>query len=293
MEPFPLVHQKLLPVTFAAPSENHHLSGMRVHELALLNFLNRTFLVTEGYPVPVVFATPTDAFSKFKDLFGRTDGPFSYILDLVQADGAEHRPHIGEVFYPLISVERKSWAPRIEQSYGLRRFRPAYYVSVSGSVTRRELANTVGSYMPTGWNYTWNIEHYCRTPETHAIFIEKLMRAFRWSGGSAQTWIPIVFPGFYGHDHKLVRLYLSGDIQDLSEPTDQNINEFRTGFTLVMEGYNIDQSREVVPALWTKVTRFQDAVDPNDVQTIFSISEDLRDTGTNVVFNERTNLPKA
>lgn len=265
------------------------LTSVRIHEIAVLNFLNRAFQVAEGYAVPVVFASPTDAFSTFKSLWDRPDSPFANLFQLRDSQGKPiYEPGQSNIRYPLISVERKSWKPRIEQSWGTKRFRYPGYLSAAGSLTRNDLATIAQVEMPTAWDFTFNIEHYCMHPDTHAIFIHKLMRLFRFTGGSPQTWIPISYQDYFGKDHKTVRCYISGDIQDLS---DQNIGdsfkEYRCGFTLVVEGYNTATDVEIHPVVWNQITR----IVSEGSEVLAEISEDLRTTGTNLVFNSLPNLP--
>ena len=62
-------------------------TSMRYHELALQRWLNRVFQVREGYAIPVVFTSPMDAFSQFRQLWSRDNNPFNYLLDLKDANG--------------------------------------------------------------------------------------------------------------------------------------------------------------------------------------------------------------
>lgn len=282
-QPFPVNYGRDITV---------EISSLRVHEMALQRFFNATFQVAEGYPVPFVIATPTDAFSTFKRLFNDPSGPFQYLFDLKTSDGqAAYRVTPDSLIYPLISAQRKSWTPRPSQSWGTKQFRGAAYLTTGSNVSRNDLAVTMSTAMPTAWDFSFNIEHYCRRAETHASFIKKLMRAFRWMGGVPQTWIPVKYPGFFGKDHELIRIYLSGDITDLSEPTGDAINIFRCGFTVVIEGYDVDLNVELNPSLWKQTFNFQETISPNLLETIYSTSEDIRMSGTNVVFNALPHLP--
>ena len=63
-----------------ASRQDPELTGMRVHELALARWLHQNFQTRPGYPTPVVFATPMDAFAEFDRLFASANNPFAYLL---------------------------------------------------------------------------------------------------------------------------------------------------------------------------------------------------------------------
>ena len=270
---------------------------MRIHEVALQRWFYSHFFVTEGYPVPLVFATPMDAFSTFQVLWGSPDNPFTYLLEAKDSEGRPlYEPYPATVRYPLISVSRKGMSYRPEQSYGTHTRRRAYYVTLASNVTQADLGNVVSCQMPTAWNFTYQIDHYCTRPDTQAIFIQKLMKTLRFGGGTPQTWIPVIYPAWFGTDHRVIRMYVNGGIDTISneEPGDAQV-EYRTSFTVVLEGYSPDLDVELNPTLWT----YFQGTNPvtldqiNNVQRppIVETTEDLRVTGYNPVFNELADLP--
>ena len=180
----------------------------RVHELALQNWFYRNFFVMEGYPVPVVFATPMDAFSVFANLWKAEHNPFKYLLDAKDCEGTPlYEPYPSPVRYPLISVKKLGWTPRINQSYGIHRWRHMGYPTTStvnavkpgevGGLTQNDLGNVMTSTMPTAWDFRYQIDHFCTRPDTQAIFVHRVMRTMVIAGGAMQTWIRVVYPGWF------------------------------------------------------------------------------------------------
>lgn len=267
---------------------------MRYHELALMAWLNRKFLVREGYPVPVVFASPMDAFSKFKDLWSRDNNPFNYLFDLKDKKGTPlYEPHPAVPKYPLLSVMRKGWKYRQQQNFSIHNWRHLNWPTVSSDVKREDLGTVTVSRMPMAFDYRFQIEYYSMRPDTQAFYIETLMNQFFRSGGALQTWLPINYPGigqFY------IRLVMDGDSIDWStpdEPETDKITEFRTTTNLTLEGYSIDANFQKLPTLWTLL--FNDASatpSPDDLAPITPIAvENLRINNANPTLLGRTNVP--
>ena len=91
MQPHAEIPHELLPVT-RRHSDDLHLTAMRVHEVALQAWCYRHFYVAEGYPVPVVFAWPMDAFGEFNKLWqSQNSNPFAYLLNLKDSEGRPAR----------------------------------------------------------------------------------------------------------------------------------------------------------------------------------------------------------
>jgi hypothetical protein len=268
--------------------------GMRYHELALQRWFYSTFFVRSGYPVPVVFSTPMDAFGNFKQLWKADKSPFTYLFDLKDDKGTPlYEPYPSTLRYPLISVFRRGWKYRPEQSYGLHQFRHMNWPTVDRDVGRCELGNVTVSYRPNAWDYRFQVDHFCMRPDTQAYFIEQLMRTFVVGGGTAQTWMQIHYPVL---GMQKIRMYIDGEIENSTkeEPEDQSNMEFRTSFTVMVEGYTIDQEVEFVPALWSLLLRSANqSSSPGELVAAFDeqVRVDLRLDDANVTLNSRDNVP--
>jgi hypothetical protein len=267
---------------------------MRYHELALQRWFYSTFFVQVGYPIPVVFSTPMDAFGDFSKLWKSDKNPFKYLFDLKDSEGRPvYEPYPSTLRYPLISVFRRGWKYRPEQSFGLHQFRHMNWPTVDRDITKPDLGNVTVSYRPNAWDYRFQVDHFCMRPDTQAYFIETLMRNFVVGGGTPQTWITIHFPvlGF-----QRIRMYIDGEIENSTkeEPEDMTNMEFRTTFTLVVEGYSIDQDVRFVPALWSLLLRSSSqSASPNEVHEAFDsqVRLDLRIDDANPTLDSRSNIP--
>lgn len=267
------------------------LSGtsMRYHELALQRWLNGIFLLRWGVPVPVVFTSPMDAFSLFSKLWSEANNPFQYLLDVKDDCGNPiYQPYPAPVRYPVMSVYRKGWKYRNYQNFSIHRMRWINWPTVSDAaqlndagthqqgteMTRCNLGEVTTSRYPMAFDYRFQIDHFCNRPDTQAFFLSQLFREFWRSGGpTLQTWIKVDYPGSWGN--KLVRLYIDGDIENLTpeEPEEGKNVEYRTSFTVVLEGYDIDLNFEIYPALWKVIFREGSAVSPADVTAAFDLRE--------------------
>lgn len=225
---------------------------MRLHELALQKWLNDTFDVVDGYPVPVVFSTPMDAYAEFTRLWKEDNNPFQYLLNAVDDDGNKvYQPYPANARYPVISVTRGGWIPRIQQSYGLHVNRKGW-VTTGKDVTMSEVGTAVVRNMPVAWDYRYQIDHFCTRPDTQARFVHQAMRRFQNSGGIMQSWLRVLYPLPYGP--QTIRLYLDGSIEDASEaePGD-GPRIYRTTLRLIIEGYYADLDYQEVPTFWSLV----------------------------------------
>ena len=224
-------------------------TSMRYHELALQRWLNHLFYVREGYPVPVVFATPMDAFSQFTKLWSEANNPFQYLLNAKNEDGTPlYEPHPSPVRYPLLSVYRKGFKYRPYQSFSIHQFRHINWPTISDDVDKCKLGNVTTSRMPLAWDYRFQIDHYCLRPDTQAFFVEKLMWEFHRNGGTPQTWMLVDYPAW---GQQLVRVHIDGDIENATpeEPEPDKTQEFRTTVNIVVEGFAVDLKFVVKPAL--------------------------------------------
>lgn len=280
-------------------------TSMRYHELAIQGWLNRLFFVRFGYPVPVVFASPMDAFSQFQNLWSQDSNPFAYLFELKDEKGTPlYEPFPSPMRYPIISVYRKGWKYRAYQNFSIHRWRQINWPTVSDTgsaiygpvqngvgLGKCELGNVTTSRFPMAWDYRFQIDHYCNRPDTQAFFIEQLMQEFWRTGGTPQTWIRVHYPGW---GPRLVRLYLDGDIESLTpeEPEEGKNVEFRTSFTAVLEGFDVDLRYEILPAMWELVYG-QSSVNPTTLQRSFLFfgSDNLRLGDANPTLNSRRNVP--
>lgn len=267
------------------------LSGtsMRYHELALQRWLNGIFLLRWGVPVPVVFTSPMDAFSLFSKMWSEANNPFQYLLDVKDDCGNPiYQPYPAPVRYPVMSVYRKGWKFRNYQNFSIHRMRWINWPTVSDAaelhdagthqqgteMTRCNLGEVTTSRYPMAFDYRFQIDHFCNRPDTQAFFLSQLFREFWRSGGpTLQTWIKVNYPGSWGN--KLVRLYIDGDIENLTpeEPEEGKNVEYRTSFTVVLEGYDIDLNFEIYPALWRVLFREGSAASPAEVVEAFDLRE--------------------
>ncbi len=235
-----------------------------------------------------------DAFGNFNQLWKRDKSPFNYLFDLKDEKGTPlYEPYPSTLRYPLISVFRRGWKYRPEQSYGIHQFRHMNWPTVSPDVTRCELGNVTVSYRPNAWDYRFQIDHFAMRPDTQAYFIEQLMRSFVVGGGSPQTWMQIHFPVL---GMQKIRMYIDGEIENSTkeEPEDQTHMEFRTTFTMVVEGYSIDQDVKFVPALWSLLLRSAaQSASPSELTAAFDeqILIDLRLEDNNITLDSRSYVP--
>lgn len=267
-------------------------TSMRYHELALQRWLNHLFYVREGYPVPVVFATPMDAFSQFTKLWSEANNPFQYLLNAKNEDGTPlYEPYPSPVRYPLLSVYRKGFKYRPSQNFSIHQFRHINWPTVSDDVGKCQLGNVTTSRMPMAWDYRFQIDHYCLRPDTQAFFIEKLMWEFHRNGGTPQTWMLVDYPAW---GQQLVRMYIDGDIENATpeEPEPDKNQEFRTTVNIVVEGFSVDLNFVVKPALW-HIIFGNSSVDPETLQRAFTPlrEEDVRRGDNNVTLDARDNVP--
>lgn len=267
-------------------------TSMRYHELAIQRWLNRLFVVREGYPVPVVFATPMDAFAQFTKLWSAANNPFQYLLNVVDGDGNPvYQPYPAPILYPLLSVYRKNFKFRPYQNFSIHNFRHINWPTVSANVCRSQLGNVTTSRMPMAWDYRFQIDYFCLRPDTQAFFVEKLMWEFYKTGAVPQTWIVVNYPAW---GLQLVRVYLDGEIENATpeEPEADKIVEFKTTFNIVVEGFSLDLNFQVQPALWELIVG-EGSIDPATLERGFSpiVDADLRFNGTNPTMIERSNVP--
>lgn len=285
-------------------------TSMRYHELALQRWLNKVFVLRYGAAVPVVFTSPMDAFSLFSKLWSEANNPFQYLLELVDEKGTPlYQPYPAPVRYPVISVFRKNQKLRQSHNFSIHRMTCNWpTVSSTGSdiygfhkqgsgLTLCNLGEVTTSRYPMAVDFRFQIDHFCNRPDTQAFFFSQIYREFWRTGGSQmQTWIKVDYPGM---GSKLVRLYIDGDIDNLTpeEPEDSKNVEYRTSFTLVIEGYDVDLDYKIYPALWNVMMRFG-SVPPESLDSAFDFtaSVDMREKpeNPNITYRQEvTDMPPA
>lgn len=278
-------------------------TAIRYHELALQRWLNEKFVVNIGYPTPVVFSNPVDAYAHFQQLWKKESGgnPFAYLLGALDDKGTPlYQPYPSPARYPLISVKRKGWKYRPNQNFSIHRWRhidwptiananpPVNGVTDNGANLKKEhLGNVTTSRMPMAWDFRFQLDHFCLRPDSQAHYVGIWMEEFWKSGGGPQTWMVVNYPNW---GPKLVRMYLDGDIEDSTpeQPEDGSNVEFRTTANIVIEGFSVDLAYENYPALWKLIMR-DIAVSPDELQIAMSV--DLRERGANPSIDNKQNIP--
>lgn len=279
-----------------AESSAAHLTGARWHELALQAWCYERFVVREGYPIPVVFSSPMDALSHFRDLWAAENNPFKFLLDLKDDNGTPlFEPHPGNVRYPLISIHRKNFSFRTQQNMSYHKNRKVNWPTISDDITAKDLGTVKTRKRVMAWNFNYQIDHFCMRPDTQAIFMELLMRRFWRSGGSPQTWLVVNYPDW---GKQYVRMYMpDGNVENMTppEPEEGNSAQYRTSFNVTIEGYVPDIHPREVPTFWDLIigTNPLPPEDLNKVMTTDIVIEDVdvRDQDTSFVFDGRTNVP--
>lgn len=274
--------------------------------MALQRWLNKIFMLRWGVPVPVVFSSPMDAFSLFSQLWSEANNPFAYLLAVKDEKGNPiYQPHPQPVRYPLISVHRKGWKLRNSHNFSIHRMRWINYPTVSDAaelnfagthqqgteLTLCNLGEVTTSRFPMAFDYRFQIDHFCNRPDTQAFFTSQLFREFWRTGGpQLQTWVKVSYPGF---GDKLVRLYIDGEVENLTpeEPEQGKNVEFRTSFTVVVEGYDLDLNYKIYPALWKLIIR-EGSAPPEALNAAFDFTGtvDLREDPQSSIVDYRETI---
>ena len=284
-------------ITIKGPrsSSDTNLSAMRFHELAVQYWLNKVFQVQDGYPVPVIYAPVMDAYSQLQNLWKDPNNPFAYLLDLKDSNGQPlYEPYPANIRYPLLSVQRKDWSFRNSQNYTLHPARIYGWATDVENPTQNDLAYVVQRQRPMAWDFKYQIDFLCLRPDTQAYFVECLMGEFWRSGGpEPQTWIEVPYPEWFGTRYIRVRL-VGGSATNMTQeaPQANSITEFRTSFTVIVEGYKLDADFDLVPAFWKLKVNSTAPMSPQDLAWIYGgTALDLRSLEENQVLNTRSPLP--
>jgi hypothetical protein len=271
-----------------------NITSMRVHELAVMHWLNERFLVADGYSMPVLFSKPMSAYSDFRKLWSQKGGPFEYLLNAKDREGKPlYQPHPAPPAYPLLTINRIGWRFDPQRNFGSQWFRPAGWATVEKNATKRSLAVVREQRMPQAWDYRIQVDHYAMRPDQQAHFIQELQLGWFPSASIPNTWIKAVYPNIFGK--KLIRVIQDGDITDSTEeePAD-NYRVYRTTVNLTVQGWVPDPDFIYVNAFWVEAERAI-AIPPDQLNQVFSPeltqTADLRSTENNGVFNSATGMP--
>jgi hypothetical protein len=221
-------------------------TDQRVHDRAMERWCYKRFLLREGCPCPVIMAPPMDAYAQFRNMWKQPNNPYNYLKTQREYGGLEPTP----MRFPLISLEWKRMRYRPEQSYASRTNRRLYYPTISPDVKLRDLASVAQARFPAAWTYVYQMDFWCARRDTQASFVQQLTNSFRvMSAGTPQTFIPAVFPGYFGGVAE--RLVLASDIENMTEAesTEKEL-QHRISVTLELEGYAVDPTVTVAPVLW-------------------------------------------
>jgi len=274
---------------------DQYVSAMRWHELALQRWLYSRFFVSDGYPIPVVFTAPMDAFSYFEQLWKSENSPFQYLLDAKDDKGTPlYLPHPAPARYPVISVHRKGWKYRATQNYSIHQYRHINWPTYADNVVQGDLGRVTVSQRPMAWDFIYQIDHQCLYPGDQALFLQAAMSTFWRTGGGLQDWLRIAYPAPFLP--KRVRLYVQGDGFDSLTPEEtpsDRVTIYRTSFNVVIEGYLPNLRLEELPALWKFALNTSIPATPSTLETLFTqtTTVDLRTDANNQVMASRDNVP--
>jgi len=272
------------------------LSAVRLHGMAVRWWCYRHFTLSEGSPVPVVYASPMDAFAEFKRLYNTPNGPYSYLKAPAIA-GPKVWPE--NTVTPLISINFLGLTYRPDLSAASRVNRYNAWVSVS-SAAQGMVENELGGVQQTNYaqafDFSFQLDMWCQKPNTQAVLIEQLLQAFRsTAAGVMQTWVPVPYPKTHGN--QLVRLRIEDGPRNMTESVDMAPEAktvlYRTSCTVLVEGYRPDRTRVIVPTVWYFSLGIEENLSPADLNTLYVLNNyDLRQNPNNPVVKLRqTTMP--
>lgn len=292
--------ESLLPQTTHRKRSHIQAPGY-VHDAAVQAWLNQHFFVDRGYPIPVVFSTPMDAFAEYTRLWKDVqNNPFKYLLNLRDEEGrAVYEQYPGNVRYPLIAVKRGRMRPAFTRSFSLHQNRRVGYLSVSKDIVRDDLSMVAQAQYASAWDFDYQIDFLSARPDTMHIIASDLMRVFHLVTGSVSCRIPVSYPGAFGDGQKACWMYLNGDVETVvSDQTEQKPVEYRVSVQVTIQGYNPDLDVTLVPALWFLEVQTSAPLALGALQTLYpdclpAVTTDLRENseGANVTFEALQNLP--
>jgi len=272
---------------------NSDLTPMRIHEVALMHWCHRNFLVQDGYPVPVVFSKPMDAYGSFQTLWKADNNPFAYLLEARDTQGRPlYEPFPEPCRLPLISINRRRQTFRTTGNFSIHRQRKVSWPTVidpdTKTIYREDLGNVRVRNRPMGISFHLDVSFWCLRPDTQAVFIQRVWNCFWRSGGKPQLWMPVAYPT----DGKLqVHVELEGDINDSTtdDPGQEQV-KYQTSFSVRIDGWQVDMRDTVLPALWIEIIR-GNIVFPELIERVFQIENDMRPDETNPDLDTRAGIP--
>jgi hypothetical protein len=232
-----------------------------------------------------------DAYGNFKNLWARSENPFKYLLELTDDAGTPlYEPYPSNPRYPLISVHKQTWRYRVGQSAGIHADRRVDWPTISPGATKAEAGYVLRHQHPLALDYVYQIDHHCRRPDTQAFFVQQVLRAFKFSGGVMQDWIPVSYPSV-SYGIQPCRLNIEGEITNSTEaePTQGEPVIYRTTLQVLLQGWSIDLDSALVPALWKIALSVlpvdQDEFNSGAYRELFGdpLVTDLRVTGTAII----------
>jgi len=280
-------------ITGPGVTPDFNLTPMRIHELALQWWCHTHFFVADGYPVPVVFAKPMDAFADFKQQWSNPDNPYLYLLKAKNKNGSPlYEPYPSPARYPLISITRRRQSYRNYGTFSTHRARHISWPTVSNDVVKQDLGNVRVRNRPIGLNFHLDVTYWCLRPDTQALFMQRVWACFWRNGAQPQTWIRAKYPT--EENVMLIRLCLESDVSDATED-DRGSQQIRyqTTFSVRVEGYQVDMQDLVLPALWQVTTNLNAVVAPDTLEQLMTSTVDLRDIDENPVIDNRAGIPVA
>jgi len=278
-------------------------TGMRIHELALTNWCYSRFHVSQGVPIPVIISTPSEAFADFTSLWEKNQNGFNYLYQAKDSNGTPlYRPFPEPPKFPLITIKRDKWTHNPKRSFSLYWQRYAGWPSVASNkayqtpgqqvdLPKADLGTVLQQRRPSGWDFSFQIDHYCSRPDTHAYFINQWMKAMTITSSQPQRWIDCAYPGLLGK--RLVLLRQVGDISDLTEEEPgENKRIFRASINVILEGWYVDLDFLKIPAFWVQGLGYQAFTPPETVSEVYDQTvEDIRPEEANVIYDTATPMP--
>lgn len=276
-------------MTGPVSTPNSDLTPMRLHEVAMQWWCHQHFFVRDGFPTPVIFSKPMDAYMHYEEMWAKEQNPYDYLRKAKNENGELLYPWPAPARFPLIVINRKRQSFRPYGNFSTSKNRHVSWPTVSDNVNRNDLGSVRVRNRPIGLNFHFDIVHYCLRPDTQALFIQNVWNCFWRSGGTPQTWIKVVYPDDLGA--QMVRMTLDSEITDttLDDPGLQQ-SKCVTSFSVHVEGWQVDMADKVYPALWHNVVNAY-AVDIGQLRLIYTKQTDLRDEPPKSVIVTRDGVP--
>jgi hypothetical protein len=281
------------------------LTGQRIHEMAMINWCRSSFTLREGFPIPAIMSSPSEAFADFQNIAQQQQNSFSYLYNIKGPDGNPvYLPFPAPFRLPLITVKRDGWVFDNRRGFSFYWQRYAGWPSVSDDHVTPENGQTVGmprqqlgtvfqQRRPAAYNYKFQLDHYANRPDTKAFFINQYMRSMSRFNSQPQVWIHCIYPQAFGHQVLLLRQ--EGDIIN-AEEEEPGLEKriYRTTINLILEGWQPSLDTLKIPAFWIQTTNLElYGIPPQVTELYASVSTDLRSREENVIYDTATPMPTA